>query len=544
MKKNFLYSVMALFMCLFVACSQEEIISESGQGGKVVRMTVGVPGGATTRAIPSVEGSTLRCIMQVVDASNKAISGEGMRQVQEVNAEKITFTFTAPNTDYKCLFWADFVSDVKTDNIYNTTNLANITYNKMDNSVFSAAADAFCGFVADGTNTIQLKRPFAKVSVTPNNASNFSDYNKLTVSYDAPNGFNMVTRAVGNTPQKVTFTNSEFNASNGAWFSGFIFAPANVNKLNSAITMKLEGASGSKTLTIEADRVPLTENYEINGKFDAAEGGSSTSVEVSFDDSFIDPNAPVAMKIGDYINKDGSHSATYDAEKAIGIVFALGGKTDDSEYGESKTIAGYAMGLTSTPRTSINIEESKGVYTALPELTNTSANTSAPWIDGDYNGYAYTAAFTTMFNDYASPLLAAFETWKGKNEISSAATNLSTWYIPSSRQLADLIGAAYGYDGSKNDQQVTELNIPAIAKNEAVAKAVTTFVLESSSYFGSHTNTSNILSSFIRGGRFMCIQTTYSNSAESINQFTGVTVKTTAASPFAIRPVLTIFATK
>lgn len=543
MKKNFLYSFMALCICLFAACSQEEIIPEASQSGKTVNMIVGVPGGATTRAIPSVDGKILRCIMQVVDANNAPIAGEGMRQALKVETDKVTFTFKAPEGDYKCVFWADFVADVNTDNIYTTTDLTNITYKATGNDVFSAAADAYCGYVANGSTTIQLKRPFAKVSVTPNSASNYAAYNKLTVSYDAPSGFNIVTKAVSSTSKKVTYTNTAFEAAKGAWFTSYIFAASNMSKLNSDITMNLEGASGveAKTLTIEADKVPLTENYEINGKFDAAEG-NNVNVEVGFDDSFIDPNAPVAMKIGDYINKDGSHSATYDAEKAIGIVFALSGKTDASEYGEGKTIAGYAMGLTSTPRIGMNIQEAEKVYTTLPTLTNTSTDTSAPWFDADYNGYAYTAAFTTMFKDYASPLLAAFETWKGENEISSTTTNLSTWYIPSSRQLADLIGAAYGYDGSKNDQQIAELNIPAIAKNDAVATAITTFVQDKSSYFGSHTTTSNILSSFIRSSRFMCVQTSYANSVESISQFTGVTVNSTASAPFAIRPVLTIFA--
>ena len=49
MKKNFLYSVMALFVILLASCSQEEIISENSGNGKIT-VSVGVPGGATTRA--------------------------------------------------------------------------------------------------------------------------------------------------------------------------------------------------------------------------------------------------------------------------------------------------------------------------------------------------------------------------------------------------------------------------------------------------------------------------------------------------------------
>lgn len=435
MKKNFLYSVMALFMCLFAACSQEEIISEAGQGGKVVRMTVGVPGGATTRAIPSVEGMKLRCIMQVVDASNKAISGEGMRQVQEVAADKITFTFTAPESDYKCLFWADFVSNVNTDNIYRTTDLANITYNKTDNSVFSAAADAFCGLVANGTNTIQLKRPFAKVSVTPNNASNFSDYNQLTVSYDAPNGFNMVTRAVGNIPQKVTFTNKSFDASAGAWFSGFIFVPANVNKLNSAITMKLDGTSGSKTLTIEAGKVPLTENYEINGKFDAAEGGSSTSVEVSFDNEFDKPEVK-APKVGDFFYADGTWgTATTNANGSspIGVVFHVEDKASPLD-----DVANYS-------NISFADNQIRGWVVALEQSAKTVWSKASVDMPAKITGVGVAAKPTDDYRGYANSLIIAEEEnkaaydkcteWAVKPNSGVAATG---WYLPAIGQLSVL----------------------------------------------------------------------------------------------------------
>lgn len=430
MKKNFLYSVMALFMCLFAACSQEEIIPEPGEGGKVVRMTVGVPGGATTRALPSVENYKLRCIMQVVDASNNPISGNDMRQVQEVSADKITFTFTAPEGNYKCMFWADFVTDVNTDNIYKTTDLTNITYNKTDNSVFSAAADAFCGFVANGTTTIQLKRPFAKVSVTPNNAADFSSYNKLTVYYDAPSGFNMVTKAVSSTSKRVTFTNQSFSASTGAWFSGFIFAPANVEKLNSAINMQLSGSNGNKTLIIEAGKVPLTENFEINGKFDAAEGSNSASVEVSFDDEFNKPESP-ALAIGQYLYSDGTWGTTAtnaSGLKAIGIVFHVGKYDGDNGAYLMGTVNGYAVALKDVPEGKV-----KWTETALTNPTNIDGMAQS---GANYDGYAYSKLTSdvngTPYNQL-QPVQAALN-----YNVTVDATKTSGWYLPTSYQLKDI----------------------------------------------------------------------------------------------------------
>lgn len=431
MKKNFLYSVAALFMCLFASCSQEEIIPESGQGGKVVRMTVGVPGGAATRALPTVEGSKLRCIMQVVDAGNNALTGEGMRQVQEVAADKITFVFTAPEGDYKCLFWADFVTEVNTDNIYNTADLTNITYHKTDNAVFSPAADAFCGYVAHGTTTIQLKRPFAKVSITPNNATDFQDYTALTVTYDAPSGFNMVTQTTSGRGQAVTFTNDSFDASAGAWFSSFLFAPANADKLQSAITMKLADASGNnKTLTIAADKVPLTGNFEINGKFDAAEGSNSTSVEVSFDDSFAKPELP-ALAIGQYVYADGTWGTTatdLNGGKAVGIVFHVGKYDGDNGAYPMTTVHGYAVALKDATEAGVKwAEEKLADPTTIDDMVQKGES---------YDAYTYskltTAVNGTPYNQLP-PVKAALE-----YNVQVDTEKTSGWYLPTSYQLKDI----------------------------------------------------------------------------------------------------------
>lgn len=433
MKKSFLYSMLALCMCLFAACSQEEVISEVGQKGKIVNLTVGVPGGVTTRAIPSVEGSKLRCIMQVVNASNEAIEGEGMRQVKEVTAEKITFTFAAPSGDYKCLFWADFVADMNTDNVYNTTDLTNITYNKTDNSVFSTAADAFCGYVANGTTTIMLKRPFAKVSVAPNSASNYADYNKLTVSYDAPSGFNMVTKAVSSTTQKVTYTNNSFEAASGAWFSSFIFAPANVEKLTSDITMQLSGTEGNKTLTIEAGKVPLTENFEIDGKFDAAEG-NNVNVDVSFDSNFDKPEVK-APAVGDFFYADGTWGTTAtnaSGSAAIGVIFHIEdaettlddvANYSDVTFADNK-IHGWVVTLTQSAKT---------VWSAADDNhSKIEGIGAATKPTDDYKGYVNSLIIAQQAKKAAYDKCAEF-TLKPNSGVAATA-----WYLPAIGQLSKL----------------------------------------------------------------------------------------------------------
>lgn len=434
MKKNFLYTIMALCMCLFTACSQEEIIEGTNQGGKTVSLSVSVPSGTTTRALPSEEGYKLRCIMQIVDKDNKAIAGTDMRQVVEVKAEKITFTFKAPEGDYKCLFWADFVTDINTDKIYTTSDLASITYKETANDLFSTKADAFCGYVASGTNTIQLKRPFAKVSVTPNNAADFNDFNKLTVSYNAPSGFNMVTKAVGSTAQKVTYTKTSFNASSGAWFSSYIFAPANVDKLASAITMQLAGATESKTLTIDAGKVPLNENFEINGKFDAAEGGN-VNVDVSFDNEFDKPEVK-APAVGDYFYADGTWGTTINnasGSAAVGVVFDLA--TDDAvanypNVGLTK-INGWVVALTDTE---VVKWYSEAALAAAIDGVVVLGSTSEGAINTELLGYANSTAIAAATGTF--PANEACKAWSA-----AVPETTSKWYMPSIGQIKRLQAA-------------------------------------------------------------------------------------------------------
>ena len=99
MKKNFLYSLTALFVMLFASCSQEEIVSTSGMGSNdgVVRLSVNLSDeDFYSRANQSldVEGYVMRCICQAVDANGTLI--EGFNQVVAVENGKASFEFEAP----------------------------------------------------------------------------------------------------------------------------------------------------------------------------------------------------------------------------------------------------------------------------------------------------------------------------------------------------------------------------------------------------------------------------------------------------------------
>lgn len=555
MKKNFLYSVMALFMVLFASCSQEELISTNGSDGQIVSISVDVPGrNATTRTAPEgVNGCELRALMQIINLTTPESPAIIETITGTITGDKANFTFTKPGaeiTNYTCIFWVDYVKTGANaaDNLYNTASLMNVSYsaaalNTTGAGLFnSAEADAFCGTmsksqVESNDKNVTLKRPFTKINVNP---ADTDTYTNVEVSFSAPSGFNVLTGLVEGAAQTISY-NGAVAAAGTTWFSNYIFTGANVESgstLNSAVSLTLSDGNGaSKNFEIPAGNIGLNQNYVSNNHVTITES-NEVSVEVTIDADFN----TVKMAIGDFIYADGTFGKT--AEGAVGIVFALGGKDDTSDYGNEfsgKKIAGYAMGLTSVNRIAINKAdtENEGSFVALPTIANTSTDTSAPWLDDDYNGYRYSATWEAAMADYGSPLLAAYATWKSENTFTGS--NLSKWYIPSSRQLADLIGLTYGYDGSINDAQVTELNIPAIAKNEALAKAVSTITPDEKSYFGRHTGNSNILSSFVRGGRLVCVQTSYATEKEGIRAFLGVSVSTTSASPFALRPVLTVF---
>lgn len=567
MKKNFLFTAMAFVMGLIAAsCSQDEIISSKDQtGGGTVSIAVNIPvNDPVTRVAPTIpDGYKLRCILQLVKSSDNSDITDG-RYVQEVAAgsEKVTFTFNAPSDAYKCLFWADYVkgtvTDVATDadNIYNTADLKAIGYTA------NAGSEMFKGDVADAfyacslepvtgngsLASITMKRPFTKITFKDGQSA-YDEYTKIIIKdLPAPTGFNVMTGETAGHAGKdnyASISSSELTVENGKWFSVYLFAGLNQGSLGTGndITFELkndDGSASSGELKLNGASITLTGNTVVEATVEPQKKGD-TSIDVIFPDGMVDPNA---LAVGDFINKNGTYSTTYDANQAIGIVFALKNSsiTDNSNYGTEQQIVGYAMGLTSVPRTALNNKENDNQYTALPVFENTSSDNSAPWIIGDYNGYTYSNTFETAMESYSSPLLTAYTAWKETNKVNEGITSMSTWYIPSSRQLADIIGAAYGYDGNMNDQQVSEVNIPAITKYEAFATAINQLSIETDkSYFGANDKASNILSSFIRAGRFMCIQTVFSENIESISSFTGIQVKNTAAAPFTIRPVLTIF---
>lgn len=545
MKKSLLFSAMALSLGL-LSCNQEDMSDVETVTGTPVTVSVEVPGalsGNESRTLPAApEGHQLRCIMVVdyntaADVRMEQVAGETM-----VN-EKFRFTFTPAEEDYTCLFWADYVdegaavSDGKyTDKYYNTADLTNVTYKVSDNTLFNnPACDAFFGKSLAGSPNAVLKRPFVKLSFKDQNHETVQAASLLSVTYTVPSGFSVKDNTVsGSSNQEIKLTAAApADKDNDIWFYNYVFAPANVNKLPGDILMTV----GGDDVTIKTASLVLTQNYDITASIDFASGDGNVNVDVDIDDEYNDPDAP---KVGQFMQKDGTFSDTYDAENSVAIVFAAGPKGGDvaTNYGQpdGTKIWGYAMGLSSTARTAIQNEANDQTF---PDLR--SLNGEAPWQLDDYNGYAYTTNLRSAMGEYSSQLMTVFGTWKQENALTGG--NVSEWYIPSARQLLDLIAFSLGYEGGTDN--TTQEPVNAVSINEQVAAAVgvaDTDKEDGKSWFGNHTDAANVMSSYIRGGRIVCVQT---NGAEmeTITNLLGTTVYNDGSrtSPFVIRPVLTIF---
>ena len=537
MKKSLLFSAMALSLGL-LSCNQEDMSDVETVTGTPVTVSVEVPGalsGNESRTLPAApEGHQLRCIMVVdynttEDVRMEQVAGETM-----VN-EKFRFTFTPAEEDYTCLFWADYVdegaavSDGKyTDKYYNTEDLTNVTYKVSDNTLFNnPACDAFFGKSLASSPNAVLKRPFVKLSFKDKDHETVQNASSLSVTYTVPSGFNVKDNTVSESSnQEIKLTAAApADKVNGIWFYNYVFAPANLNQLPGNIQMTVE----EKVRTINTESLVLTQNYDITASIDFASGNGNMNVDVDIDGEFNDPKAP---KVGQFMQKDGTFSDIYSAENSIAIVFAAGPKGDDvvSKYGQpdGTKILGYAMGLSSVAR--------KAFTTAETPLDLTSYGIASPWAAGDYNGYKYTQQLEDALGATETELMKLYASWKNDNSldgISNVNVSVSGWYIPSARQLLDVMGMTLGYAGGEG--------IDAVAQNEQFASLLADLMPEDKSWFGTHTSTSNVMSSSAsRSGQIMAVQTSYADGKETISKAFGVSVNG-KASTFAIRPVLTIF---
>lgn len=533
MKKSLLNLAVALCIGLFASCSQEEIISGSENRVETVSVSAQLPGDAVqTRAIPGAAANhQLRCILEVWNKSENTLIERIEKLETEATGGKLQFTFNVPSaTDYECLLWADFIASDATategkyaDKYYTTTSLKTIDFKVTDAGLFNnESVDAFCGVVAKNGSvnnlSVTLKRPFTRVTLK-DNSNYLASVTSLAPSFDTPSKFDVSTgKAVGYTTISATGI-TPTGTDNKTLFSTFIFASADKTTLDKDVKIvftKTEG--GTEEKTIKAGQISLDQNVKNDVTADYAADGTDVTVDVDIDDQYPDPNA---LKIGQFVNKDGSVSDTYNAETTCGIIFAVGAQGDDiaANYTgfESKTIAGYAMALS-------NVEGKP--FSAEPDMPAESQEAALT----SFSGMKLTNGILSYIetNSVDAPLFTNFITWKTDN--ATTGTNLSAWYVPSYQQLVTFVGYIYGTPTGNTEADPA---FPAnIAKNETFSAAVTS--ANAGDFLGTATTRNILSSSFTTAKKAACVQFTRTTEFKTV-------VPGKLINAFSMRPVLTVF---
>lgn len=476
MKKNFLYSLTALFVMLFASCSQEEIVStaDAGMGDNKVRLSVNLSDeDFYSRASQSldVEGYVMRCICQAVDANGALI--DGFNQITSVTNGTASFEFEAPAGVANYLFWADYVAgtDIEATKsaLYNATSLLEVKYNGNKKAALfnNPAADAFCA-VASAANiggSITLKRPFSRIAIKASDLAQLglTGLDIITPNINAAQGYSVLNKT---TSAAVTYslgTDETLNVATGDLaFYCYVFPVNNTVTKNTSIKFTSASDETGKTIQLtaaEMQELSSSPNNAIYLRPDEDQpvqpGDETVKVEIVIDNSYTgeggseepgtdsNPEEPVATEwaVGDYVSAAGTKVET--AGEAIAVVFALGAQGGNAaDYGTdyaSKTIKAYAVALTNGARGVFGI--SKEDTTPFPTLTQNGDFTS-------WNGFTNTASLETMIGDYASQAFANYDTWVEANQLTGE--NLSPWYIPSFKQLETFCGLTFGDNADTN----------------------------------------------------------------------------------------------
>ncbi|MDE6125447.1 MAG: hypothetical protein K2G30_00675, partial [Muribaculaceae bacterium] len=237
------------------ACASEEVANPAATTD--VTVTVATEAGIASRALATIDGYELTCVMQLLDDDGATV---GTQASAPATAGKASFVIKAADIDAgasTALFWAEYVPTASGSKVYDSADLTNISYAVTDfdmaDANLVAAADAFSGTITTLTNgaSVTLTRPMIQFNFAPTNPEAAEGATSLKVEYAAPSAYNVLT---GNcdaaSSQALVYNNASFQpTAKGNWFSSLIFAPANMSKFDGEIKMTL-GGGVSKTLTI------------------------------------------------------------------------------------------------------------------------------------------------------------------------------------------------------------------------------------------------------------------------------------------------------
>ncbi|WP_277234839.1 DUF6562 domain-containing protein [Phocaeicola salanitronis] len=459
MKKNFLYSLTALFVMLFASCSQEEIVStaDAGMGDNKVRLSVNISDEALiSRASQSldVEGYVMRCICQAVNVEGTLI--DGFNQVVAVENGKASFEFEAPEGVANYLFWADYVEgdDIKASKsaFYNATSLLEVKYNLNKNvKLFNnPAADAFCAVTSAANigGSITLKRPFSRIAIKTSDLEKLglTGLDIITPGINATQGYSVLNQTVSAAVTLQLNTGETLKVATGDLaFYCYIFPVTEIVEKNTTIKFTSASDTNGKTVTASVEKMREDASSSNNSIFlekdeeqpTDPEDPTKINVDVVIDNEYTgeegggeepgtDPEPSTEMQIGSYVNASGEVVAT--ATDAVGIVFALGAIGDDAPANypaalQGKAIKAYAVALE-------NVAASRQQLNA--EAITLTEN--AP-----VNGTQNTEALLTALNN--SAFVTTYSSWVSEN--ATSGENVSSWYIPALPQLQQFMNMLF-----------------------------------------------------------------------------------------------------
>ena len=341
--KKIVYILVALFMTLFVACTQEESV-ETLNGDSRVNFSLKLPSSvASTRAAITVPASyKMRCILEVWTADDEPMLKHREEQAIEGGATP-SIDFKLQAGDYTCLIWTDFITadaaeeQITTedgliytryaDTFYNTENLKSVTIKDVNgaNLFDTDACDAFFARIdlekksEAVAQTVTLTRPLAKLVFKEDDAEQFSLLTKLRASYQVPSGFNVATGEPLSSMQSLNFIKKDIDKDNAGrvLFSNYVFIPSDAKLEMETISFQFSLGSTVLNREIPAGAVALTRNQQLNVKGELIGDGTFVPEE---------PEPSELPQVGDFFYADGSWSSSYKASGSnpcIGVVFAV-----------------------------------------------------------------------------------------------------------------------------------------------------------------------------------------------------------------------------
>lgn len=303
--KKITYTIAILLMTLFAACTQEENV-DTLNGNNQVNFSLELPTSvASTRSAIQIPVSyKMRCILEVWTDDEVPVLKH--REEQAIAGGVPSFDFTLQAGNYTCLLWTDFIDGDAimeeaitadgviynhfADTFYDTKNLKSVTIKDPNgaNLFDTDACDAFFARIdlekqaGNISQKVELIRPLAKLVAKENDEKQFSSLTKLTVSYQVPSGFNVLTGEPLGAMQVLNFAKKNINekdAEEQVLFTNYVFTPSTGELAMGTITFQFSLGSMMLNREIPAGSFSLVRNQQLNVKGKLIGEGSTMFVQ-------------------------------------------------------------------------------------------------------------------------------------------------------------------------------------------------------------------------------------------------------------------------